>query len=512
MQRRYDYVIVGAGTAGCVLAARLSEDPDVRVLLLEAGAREALPDSRVPSAWTTLLGSSMDWADVTEPLGGTGPTVSWAAGRGLGGSSAINALSFLRGHRSSYDAWVAAGAVGWGFDDLLPYFRRGERFSGRDPALRGTDGPLTPAPVSSPHPLSKAALEAAEQLGYPVVADPNSGVTEGFGWADLNIVDGVRQSAADAYLVPALARPNLTVVTDALVQRLRLDGDRCTGVRYQVAGAASEAVAEREVVLAAGAIGSAGLLLGSGIGPAGQLREAGVPVRVDLPGVGANLHDHPMSGVVYSSARPVPPAGPDSNGGGEIKGLLRALPDSTAPDLQMFTAITPLVTPTLPGPERGAGYNIMIALMAPRSRGSVRLAPPGSDSSRRPGLVIDAGYYRERRDLDVMVAGLAAARQFGAAPAFDGWRGEQVQPQPGHADPTELHEYLRLSVAPYYHFAGTCRIGTDETAVVDLALRVRGVSGLRVADASVMPSPVSANTNATVYAIAERAAELLARS
>ncbi|WP_051341881.1 GMC family oxidoreductase [Pseudonocardia spinosispora] len=525
MSERYDYVVVGAGTAGCVLAARLSEAPDVRVLLVEAGGREPLPESKVPSAWPQLQGSSMDWADQALPFAGTGSTMTWPGGRGLGGSSMINATSFLRGHRSSYDAWAAGGAEGWGFDDLLPFFRRSEAFVGRDPRLRGTEGPLTPAPVATPHPLSRAALAAAEELGYPVVSDPNNGVEEGFGYCDLNIVGQQRQSAVHAYLGPALTRPNLTVITDSVVEHLLLEDDRCTGVRYRPSEAhvATEppgrsesdgtrrVYAEREVVLAAGALGSPALLLSSGIGPAKQLQVAGVPTLHDRPGVGANLHDHPMSGVVYRSARPVPPAAPDSNGGGEIKGLLRALPDSTMPDLQMFTAITPMVSRTLPGPDRGAGYNIMIALMLPRSRGSVRLAPAHTGSSGRRSLLIEAGYYQERRDLDVMAAGLDTAREFGASPAFDEWRREQVQPRPGTLDRREIHDYLRRSLATYFHYAGTCRMGTDAMAVVDLALRVRGVSGLRVVDASVMPAPVSANTNATVYAIAERAAELISR-
>jgi choline dehydrogenase len=325
---------------------------------------------------------------------------------------------------------------------------------------------------------------------------------EGFGWCDLNIVDGRRQSARDAYLTPALSRPNLDVVTSALVHRVRLEGLRCTGVDYSAGTSVFSAACSGEVVLTAGTVGSAQLLLTSGIGPPSDLRSAGVGVAADLPGVGANLFDHPMSGVVYRSARPVP-AG--RNNHGEALGLIRSDPHAGMPDLQIMFTDVPLRAETLPGPAIGEGYTLATSLMLPRSRGSVRLA--GAEPGTPP--LIDPNYYADPRDLHVFAAGLRAARDIGRAAALDQWRGEEVLPGPDVDDDAGLRAYLRQNLRTYAHPGGTCRIGTDEEAVVDTDLRVRGISGLRVADASVMPSAPSANTNATVYAIAERAAGLI---
>jgi choline dehydrogenase-like flavoprotein len=257
----------------------------------------------------------------------TGTVIPWPRGRGLGGSSAINGMCFTRGHRSSYDAWVTVGAKGWGFDDLLPYLRRSEHAEGRDPAVRGVGGPLTVAPAVAPHPVAMAGLAAATEIGYPAASDINSGLEEGFGFSDLNIVDGRRQSSADAYLTPVLHRPNLEVVTDALVHRVRVEGGRCTGVEYSVGSEVFTAGCRGEVVLTAGTVGSAQLLMQSGIGPQSHLREVGVEVVLDLPGVGANLQDHPRSTVVYRAAQPVPAS---ASGHGEVIGLIRSDADLDA--------------------------------------------------------------------------------------------------------------------------------------------------------------------------------------
>ena len=501
--RRYDYVVVGAGTAGSVIAARLSEDPDVSVLLIEAGQADPLPAMAVPGAWTTLFDTTASWGDSTVEQSFTGTAVPVPRGRGLGGSSSINGLNFVRGHRSSYDAWVDQGATGWGWEDLLPHFRRSESTTGRDPLLRGVDGPLSVGPPPHPSPVITAALAAAEEVGHPAADDIAGGLETGFGLSEANVVDGVRQSAADAYLRPVLARENLTVLTDSMVHRLTVADGVCTGVEHRGATGSASVDATREVVLTAGAIGTAQLLLLSGIGPADHLRDHGIPVVLDLPGVGANLHDHPMSTVVYAGRRELP-ADP-SNLSAQGIGLIRNDPDLPGPDLQVLLETLPYRADTLPGPDEGHGYAICFSAITPHSRGTVRLASANADDAP----LIDPDYLGDERDVIVMAHGLGIARQIGRARALDTWRGEEAQPSAAVRSPQEVREYLRRSLVVYYHYAGTCRVGTDDLAVVDPDLRVRGVRGLRVADASIMPSPVSANTNATVYAIAERAAALI---
>jgi choline dehydrogenase len=347
-------------------------------------------------------------------------------------------------------------------------------------------------------------LAAAVEVGYPRAVDLSGGLEEGFGWCDLNIVAGRRQNAADAYLTPILGRrPNLRVVTDALVHGVRLHAGRCVGVDYSVGTKVLAADCSGEVVLTAGTVGSAQLLMLSGFGPQSHLHEVGVDVVQDLPGVGANLHDHPMCGIVYRSAQPVP-AGVNNHG--EVQGLIRSNAAMDTPDLQIMFVDVPLREDMLPGPDMGAGYTITVALMRPDSRGSIRLA----DAAPGTAPVIDPNYYAEPRDLNTVAVGLRAARNIGGAPALDRWRGEEVLPGLEVQDEKRLRAYPRTNLRSYSHYAGTCRIGpADDGGVIDTELRVHGISGLRVTDASVMPSPVSANTNATVYAIAERAAALI---
>ncbi|SEM20630.1 GMC family oxidoreductase [Streptacidiphilus jiangxiensis] len=498
----YDIILVGGGTAGCVLAARLTQDPDLRVLLLEAGpSTSALPSAVAePPAWPTLGATPANWGDMTVPQGPDGSPVALPRGRGLGGSSAVNAMVFARGHRTSYDSWADLGAKGWSFDDLLPYFQRSETALGCAPG-RGTNGPLTVAPAARPNAVLLACLAAAVQSGHRRAHDISGGLEEGFAPVDLNIVAGRRQSAADAYLLPALDRPGLTVVTDALADRLILKDGRCTGVRYLADGRTHTATATREVVLTAGTIGSAQLLLRSGVGPADELRPADVDVVHDLPGVGRNLHDHPRVNLVHETQVPVPPA---RNNHGEILGLLRSAPELTGPDLQIIFIDIPVPNPAA---TVARGFTIGVSPMRPVSRGTLRIT--SSDPTTPP--VLDPGYFTAEEDVRAVLSGIAAAREIARSPALAAWRGAEVSPGPGVVDDDALGDFVRRHRTSYCHPVGTCAMGESETAVVDSELRVRGIDGLRVADASVIPAIPSGNTNATVYAIAERAADLLRR-
>lgn len=495
----YDYIVVGGGTAGCVIAARLSERPDVRVLLLEAGSAERTHAMTVPNAWPQNLGSAAEWGSLTAPQADAGP-MSFPRGKTLGGSSAINAMAHIRGHSALYDGWATAGATGWGYSDLLPYFKRSERADGRDSALRGTDGPIPVSPALDRHPVAEAFADELVAAGYPRTDDLSGQHQEGACWVDLAIADGQRVSAADGYLRPVLDRQNLAVETDSLAMRLSVMDDRCVGVTYLRDGRPTEARTSGEVILCAGSIGSSQLLMLSGIGPASQLRALGIDVVADIPGVGANLQDHPIILLSYASFAQLPVS---EYNNGEMYAALRSELAGAYPDLHLFPILLPLAPAAMQPPE--TGFALVAAVMAPDSRGSVRLA--AADPLAAP--VIDQRFLTGGRDLDRLEAGVHIVRRAAAGDAFAAFRKAEVWPGPDVDTSAGLRDYIRRGVASYYHPVGTCRLGSDADAVVDLQLRMHGVAGLRVADASVLPTIPNANPNATVLAIAERAADMI---
>jgi choline dehydrogenase len=495
----YDYIVVGGGTAGCVVAARLSEVPGTRVLLLEAGSTQPLPAMSVPAAWPELMESAADWGYRTTPQAEAGP-VAYPRGRALGGSGAINAMAHFRGHAVVYDRWPP----GWRYQDLLPYFRRSEHTVGRDPALRGTDGPVRVAPVpeASRHPVARAFAAALAAAGCPVTDDLSGARQEGVGWPDLAIADGRRVGPADAYLRPAAGRPKLTVRGGCVATWLIIERGRCSGVRYLSQGLHAGARAAAEVIVCAGAIGTPKLLMLSGIGPARQLRGLGIDPVADLPDVGQNLVDHPVVMVTCQSAEPLP--GSRYNHG-EMYAELRSPLAGTWPDLQLFPILLPLAAPGFPAPD--AGFNLSASVVAPDSRGSVALT--SADPSALP--VIDPGFLREGRDVDRLETGVELIRSAAADDAL-ARLGTEVVPGPEVRAGPGLRQYIRRGVGSHYHPAGTCRLGADDSAVLDLDLRVRGVRGVRVVDASVLPVIPNAPLNATVLAVAEKAASLITKS
>ncbi len=517
----FDYIIIGAGAAGCVLASRLTEDPAVRALLIEAGGSDHDPRIHVPAAFPELFKSRHDWIYFTEPEPGMDcRRLYWPRGKVVGGSTSINAMVYVRGSRHDFDTWRALGNEGWGFDDVLPYFKKAEDQERGPSELHGVGGPMRVSDLRCVSPLSRAFVDAAAAAGLPRNDDFNGPEQDGAGIYQVTQRRGARESAATAYLRPALFRPGLALLERALVTRVVLEGRRAAGVEYAARGELCRVRAEREVLLCAGTVGSAQLLLLSGIGPAAALRALGVPVAADLPGVGEGLEDHLGTPVVFECTQPITLAdaarlrnyllyallrrGPLTSNLAEAGGFARTRPGLPAPDLQLYFSPAYYVNHGLDRPP-GHWFTTGGALTRPRSRGrlSLRTADP------RDAPSIDPRYLESDEDLEVLVSAVRLAREIVAQRAFDPYRGREAVPGPEARSDHQIAEHVRRRSETLYHAVGTCRMGRGADAVVDPRLRVRGVEGLRVVDASIMPTIVTGNTAAATVMIAERAADLI---
>jgi choline dehydrogenase len=518
----YDYVIVGAGSAGSVLAARLTEDPDTRLLLLEAGLPDDAPEIAMPAAATTLWQGPLAWDEETVPqLHAAERRIHWPRGRTLGGSSSINGMVYIRGNRLDYDTWRGAyGCQGWSYADLLPYFRKAEDQQRGPSAFHGVGGPLRVEDPRYTHPLSHAWVQAATAAGLPANDDFNAATQDGVGFYQATQRDGRRWSTADGYLRPAIKRANLTVETGALATKVLIEGGRAVSVRYRQQDAEHQASAGREVILCGGAVNSPQLLLLSGVGPADQLRRHGIQVLVDAPAVGVGLQDHPTCFLVWQTPttpnlweEPTPEnltlwqrerRGPMASSGLEAGGFARSRQGLPAPDLQLAVAGAPPPLPEFDPPTQRMASMIVWALGI-TSRG--RIALRSADPAAAP--LIDPGYLADEADLEVLVAGVRQAREIAAqAPLASLFAGEHIPGQQVRDD-QQLQGWIRANVTTIFHPTSSCAMGGNDQAVCDPELRVRGVEGLRVVDASVLPATPRGNTNAPTIALAERAADLV---
>lgn len=506
LRSSYDFIVCGAGSSGSVVARRLAENADVQVLLLEAGGSDDAEAVLDPALWPTNLGSERDWGFRAEPnphLGGR--EIPMSMGRGLGGGSSINVMVWARGHKSDWEYFASqAGDARWGYDNVLGIYRRIEDWKGRpDPAYRGTGGPVWVQPAASPSPLALAMLDAAREIDIPVFDHPNGRMMEQEGGAaisDMLVRDGRRQSLYRAYVHPWLDRPNLTVLTGALVRRVVVQGTRAIGVELVHGGQTMTIGAGLEVVLSLGALQTPKVLMHSGIGERRELERFGIPVVQNLPGVGRNLQDHVSFGCTWALSEPLAPR----NSGSEATMYWKSRPDLDAPDLLFCQVEFPV--PSERTALRGVpqhGWTMFAGLAQPESRGRLRLQ--GSDPTA--SLAIDANFLSDARDMRAASSCIELCRALGNAPAFRPFVSGEAMP--GEVKGADLEAYIRDAAVTYWHQCGTAKMGRDDLSVVDATLRVYGVSGLRVADGSIMPRVTTGNTQAPCAIIGERAAEMI---
>ncbi len=524
-----DYIIVGAGSAGCVLANRLSAQPSVKVLLVEAGGPDQKMEIPIPGAFYKLFKTEVDWAYYSTPQKGlNGRRLFMPRGKTLGGCSSINAMIYIRGHRSDYDRWAELGNEGWDYDSVLPYFKRSEDFEDGADGYHGEGGGLSVSRATFRHELGEAFIQSAEALGFERNNDFNAEHQSGFGRYHLSIRKGRRCSSAEAFLKPVMDRPNLTVLTHTQATELLFEGDRVSGLRCAIGEGKRRKISDfhcrREVILCGGAINSPQLLLLSGIGPADHLKEIGIPVHTELPGVGENLHDHLFAPVVFNNRRRnsmdnmddalrllpnlmkfyVLDEGPLSSNIAESGGFVRTREGLRAPDMQYHFIPAFFVDHGFKRPS-GHGMSLCATLLAPKSRGSLRLQ--SADPFEQP--LIDPAHYTDSEDMELMKRGVKLAREILHQEPLMAYVGKPFSPESWPLDNHELEQWIRNNSEALYHPVGTCKMGLNRLAVVDDRLKVHGLKGLRVADASIMPVICSGNTNAAAIMIGEKAADMI---
>ncbi|OBJ62713.1 GMC family oxidoreductase [Mycobacterium sp. 1423905.2] len=500
-----DYIVVGAGSAGSVVVRRLL-DAGHSVRVIEAGPADTDPAIHCPQDWPALFGGPHDWAMFTTPQpNANSRKLFWPRGKVLGGSSSLNGMIYIRGHASDYEQWAhATGDSGWDWDNVLSLFKRSESHELGANEFHGADGPLPVSTIVTPHPVSEAFVEAALATGHKVVDDFNAGDMVGVGYNHITALHGERMSAWKSFVAPILHHPRLRITTDALVHRVLLENGSAVGVEYSDGGRPPcRAYADAEVVLSAGVVGSPKVLLLSGIGPGAHLESVGVTPEVDLPAVGQNLHDHLLVSNIYAAKDPLPPG---TNNLLEAQLFARSGGcKGEAPDLQPLFIHIPYPADGYPMPEHG--YTIAAGLVNVQSRGTLRLA--SADPSDAP--LVDPNVLADQADLEAVVDAVELCREIGASAVFAPWRASEVAPGPMAITRDDLRRFVRQAVGTYHHQVGTCRMGarSDPNAVVGPDLQVRGIDNLRVADASIMPTITTGNTNAPSIMIGERAADLL---
>lgn len=522
-----DYVVVGAGSAGCVMAARLSEDPGTRVVLLEAGGPDTNMWIHIPLGYgKTFADPRVNWKFQTEPEpGANGRSIYWPRGKVLGGSSSINGMVYIRGQHEDFDHWRQLGNAGWSAADVLPYFRRSEHQMRGGDAWHGSDGPLAVSDASYSHPICEAFIDSAVSLGFPKNPDFNGEKQEGVGYQQTTTRNGRRCSTAVGYLHPAMKRPNLQVITHALTERVLFDGKRAVGVAFRENGVARSVRARREVILCGGAIGSPHVLMLSGVGPADHLTDMGVPVVHDLPGVGQCLQDHyaaavklrcrekiTFNDVMMNPVRKLAVGvqyllfrnGPLTMAAGPVALFARTRPELATPDVKI--SISPFSSDNpAAGLHKFSGFTVIVYQLRPDSRGEIRLK--SADPAAAPAMA--PRYLSDPNDQRTVVDGLKLIRRILVQPPFERFTDSEYLPGPAVRTDADLLGYARQYGSTVFHPTSTCRMGGDRMAVVDAELRVHGLAGLRVVDASVMPTVASGNTNAATIMIGEKAADMV---